>query len=170
MSLSQLLDFECHSKKIKMMTLHGHSMWPYLKPNDILLWQKTESLELGDIAVLKTPTLDNYIVHRLIKGNNTKGDCEKWIDQKVHDEVLVLGKAYSRLIPNRKKQNYRIVPLQEGKGLSSIQTVLNTYNCYDYWAIHRFASVLLKAVNYFVRGKEIFFSSSVLGIKESKSE
>ena len=139
------------NNNLKLLSLNGTSMWPRLKTGDLLLWKESSRLSEGDIAILQSKHIDHLVVHRFIAPAITKGDREKWSDQKVHPDIKIVGKALWRVLPHSSKRSYSLVSIKNNALTLWIQTKLNKYNDYQYPIIHRVSAKALSFFNLLVR-------------------
>ena len=136
----------------KIILVEGNSMAPYLKSDDLRLWEDTTDFLPGDILILQSEGGPDYTVHRSLGAETTTGDREKWSDQRVQRKLGPAGRVVGRLLVTG--QNHQSVRLTRSPWVRRVSLWLSRMNCYDLPIVHRLAGSLLKLFSRMVRKTE----------------
>ena len=90
----------------KLVEIQGHSMWPYLKHNDLLWVVPSKKVPAkGDLVWFEEE--DDQVIHRMISDSRLKGDNLNYLDCEA---IEVKGIVFGRVLHKKNKMN--IVKIQ----------------------------------------------------------
>ncbi|MCB0377866.1 MAG: S24/S26 family peptidase [Bdellovibrionales bacterium] len=137
---------------MKVICVQSESMAPYLRSNDVLVWESCEKFTPGDLVVLKNDGNESeLLVHRYIGEGLTKGDCEKWDDKKLGRNLQPLGRVVSRLSLQGDSRKAIVLNPSYSSKMRRLIVFLSRANNSDSPWIQKMSGLLLGFINLFIR-------------------
>ena len=127
-------------------------MYPYLQSKDLLVWEVSSDLRPGDLVVYSNLAQNPvFVVHRLLRSGESKGDREKWTDQDAQRELKPLGRVKARISKGQFNKPY---PIQSGSLLGRTLTYFSFVNSYKKPILHRLAGLSVLVIGHTLRWQE----------------